>query len=62
LNFYIVGDDLYPEDPDIFGDHPPLIIEGTIKELNEKHKNLNRYIVTKSVCSLGTIKCIKIEL
>ena len=46
MNFYIVGDHLYPEDPEIFGDHPPLIIEGTIKELNEKHKNLNRYIVT----------------
>lgn len=48
MYFYIVGDDLYPQEPDIFGDHPPLIVEGTIKELNEKHKNLNRSIMKET--------------
>ena len=38
----ILGDELYPTDPDFEGLNPPLTISGTIVSLREKYPNMNR--------------------
>ncbi|XP_076112831.1 acyl-coenzyme A diphosphatase NUDT19-like isoform X1 [Mytilus galloprovincialis] len=38
------GDDLYPEDPDIYGAKEPLVIPGTWSEVHQKYPHHTRYV------------------
>ncbi|XP_052061517.1 acyl-coenzyme A diphosphatase NUDT19-like [Mytilus californianus] len=39
------GDDLYPEDPDVYGAKEPLIIQETLREIHLKYPHHNRYVL-----------------
>ena len=57
---FFLGDDLYPEEPNIFGSKSLLTIEGTLSELDTKYKNYNRYVLKKKeskvkfMCNVST--------
>ncbi|VDI26474.1 nucleoside diphosphate-linked moiety X motif 19, mitochondrial [Mytilus galloprovincialis] len=39
------GDDLYPDDPNIYGAKGPLIIPETLREIHQKYPHHNRYVL-----------------